>query len=421
MPNIKEEMINLNPWWKGEFKLSFKERDVYRKIQKFIPLPQIIALTGLRRVGKTTILFKLAEDAINQGLDPKNILYFSFDEFKAIEIKKIVSEYEELFGKNLRNGKFLFLFDEIQKLDDWENQLKAFYDVYGKNAKIIISGSESLFIKKKSKETLAGRLFEFKVEPLSFKEFLNFKQLKFEPVELYERELKEQFKEFTLTYGFPELVGIKDKEIIKKYVVESIVEKVIYKDIPSLMKVKDISIIASLLNTIMEEPGQLAEVSEFANNLKISRYTTASYLRYLEDSFLIRKLYNFSRSRRKVERKLKKYYPTIISPSLLFRDDELSQSKVFEWMIVNQLRAEFFWRDAYKNEVDIILLNEQPTPIEVKYGKIEFEGISTFMEKFNVKRGYIVSLDTEEKKNIGDKAVDVIPAFKFLLRQSTEI
>ncbi|MEM3592803.1 MAG: DUF4143 domain-containing protein, partial [Candidatus Micrarchaeia archaeon] len=147
----------------------------------------------------------------------------------------------------------------------------------------------------------------------------------------------------------------------------------------------------------------------------------ASYLRYLEDSFLIRKLYNFSRSRRKVERKLKKYYPTIISPSLLFRNDELSQSKVFEWMIVNQLRAEFFWRDAYKNEVDIILLNEQPTPIEVKYGKIEFEGLSTFMEKFNVKRGYIVSLDTEEKKNIGEKAVDVIPAFKFLLRQSTEI
>ncbi|MEM5771873.1 MAG: AAA family ATPase, partial [Candidatus Aenigmatarchaeota archaeon] len=131
MPNIKEEMINLNPWWKGEFKLSFKDREIYRKIQKFIPLPQIIALTGLRRVGKTTILFKLAEDAINQGLDPKNILYFSFDEFKAIEIKKIVSEYEELFGKNLRNGKFLFLFDEIQKLDDWENQLKAFYDVYG--------------------------------------------------------------------------------------------------------------------------------------------------------------------------------------------------------------------------------------------------------------------------------------------------
>ncbi|MEM3593053.1 MAG: ATP-binding protein, partial [Candidatus Micrarchaeia archaeon] len=61
MPNIKEEMINLNPWWKGEFKLSFKDREIYRKIQKFIPLPQIIALTGLRRVGKTTILFKLAE------------------------------------------------------------------------------------------------------------------------------------------------------------------------------------------------------------------------------------------------------------------------------------------------------------------------------------------------------------------------
>ena len=159
-----------------------------------------------------------------------------------------------------------------------------------------------------------------------------------------------------MTQGFPELVGIKDKGVIKKYIRESIVEKVIYRDMPKLFKIKDITIIESLLNILMEEPGQLIELSDLAKELKISRQTLSNYLRYLEEAFLLRKLYNFSRSRRKVERKLKKYYPTIVSVDLLFREDELSKSKVLEWFLVNQLKAEFFWRDPYKNEVELILV-----------------------------------------------------------------
>jgi predicted AAA+ superfamily ATPase len=227
-------------------------------------------------------------------------------------------------------------------LKNWEEQLKRLYDTFGKNIKIIISGSESLFIKKKSKETLAGRIFEFKVEPLSFKEFLNFKGVDFRPVGLYEKKLINLLNEFTLTLGFPELVGIKDKEVIKKYSRESIVEKVVYRDIPKLFKIKDASIIESLLNVFMEKPGQLTEISELAKELKISRQTLSNYLTYLEESFLLKKLHNFSRSRRMVERKLKKYYPAIISTDLLFSEDDSSKAKVFEWLIVNQLKAEFF-------------------------------------------------------------------------------
>ncbi len=84
----------------------------------------------------------------------------------------------------------------------------------------------------------------------------------------------------------------------------------------------------------MEEPGQLIGLSDLAKELKISRQTLSN-----------------------VERKLKKYYPTIVSVDLLFREDELSKSKVFEWFLVNQLKAEFFWRDPYKNEVELILVD----------------------------------------------------------------
>ncbi len=415
MAKIKEILLDLNPWWKGEFKIDFKRREVYEKIKKFMTLPQIIAITGLRRVGKTTIMMKIVKDAIEKSFPPRNILYYSFDEIKDIEIRDLTREYERIMGTNFKEGKKLLLLDEIQKLEGWEDKLKGIYDVLKPNTKIIISGSESLFIRRKSRETLAGRIFEFKVEPLSFREFLYFKNFKFEPLSLYERELQNLFDKYILTLGFPELIDINEKEIIKKYVKESIVEKVVYRDIPNLFKIKDLSGLESLLNIFMEEPGQLVEVSELSKELKLSRQTVAKYLEYLEQSFLLRKLYNFSKSRRKVERKLKKYYPSIISIDLLFREDNYSRSRVFEWLIINQVKTEFFWRDPLKNEVDCILFEKEPIPIEIKFGKIDLKGLINFLRKFKLKKGYVVSYNKEGRERINEKEIEIIPAFKFLI------
>jgi predicted AAA+ superfamily ATPase len=417
MPQIIEVLVESNPWWKEKFDIEFKPRDIYDQMLKFKKMPQILALTGLRRVGKTTLMMKLIKDEIEKGFEPKNIIYFSFDEFRDLEIRQILRSYEELMGKEIRTGNFIFLFDEIQKLKGWEDQLKRIYDTHKNILKIIISGSESLFIRKKSKETLAGRIFEFRVDPLSFKEFLLFKEITYKPIAIHQKELARLFNEYVKIQGFPELVGRKDKDIVKKYVIESIVEKVIYRDIPALFRVKDISLVKSLLNIFMEEPGQLIELNELSKNLGISRQTLANYIAYLERAYLLRKLYNFSKSMRKVERKLKRYYPTIISVDLAFREDDLSKSKVFEWFVINQLKAEFFWRDPYKNEVDAVLANKKIVPIEIKFGKLEYKGLLTFMKKFKVDKGHIISLDKKEKRKFNGKTIMVSPAHNFLLEQ----
>ncbi|MGC8816656.1 MAG: hypothetical protein ACP5PX_02430 [Candidatus Hadarchaeum sp.] len=99
----------------------------------------------------------------------------------------------------------------------------------------------------------------------------------------------------------------------------------------------------SLLNIIMEEPGQLIELSGLASEMKTPRQTLFNYLKYLEESFLLRKLYNCPASKRKIKRKLKKFYPTIISTDLVFSDDSTSKSTAFEGTIANQLKAGFFW------------------------------------------------------------------------------
>lgn len=416
MTSIKETLQDSNPWWLKEFKITFKDRVIYTKIQKFLPLPQIISLTGLRRVGKTTIMLKIAKDYISNNFPAQNIIYFSFDNFKEINVKDVLNEYSNIFDqKDIKQEKYLLLLDEIQKLDDWQNQIKSIYDAF-KNIKIIISGSESLFIRKHSKETLAGRIYEFKVDTLNFKEYLLFKDINLMPINLHERELSKSFNKFILTQGFPELVNIDDKEIISKYIKENIIEKVLYTEMAKFFKIKDISILASLLNIFIEEPGQIIDIIDLAKELQISRQTISKYLSYLEDSFLLKKLYNYSKNRRKIERKMKKYYPVVISPNQIFKEDDLSKSKVFEWIVITQLNAEFFWRDSYKNEVDAILTSNKVIPVEIKYGKLNYEGLVSFMNKFKLNEAILISSNKEEIQNIDDKKITIIPAFKYFLK-----
>lgn len=418
MAEIISYMREFNPWWEGKFKLEYKEREIYSKIKRFLEMPQIIALTGLRRVGKTTIMLKIVEERLSSGFNPQNIFFFSFDDFNGNSLKELVEEYERVNNKKLSDEKFLFLFDEIQKINNWQEQIKIIYDLYKNNIKIIVSGSESLFIRKKFKESLAGRIFEFKVDTLTFREFIKFKEVSYKSFELYKKEYYKLFEEFIISEGFPELYEIKDKEKIKMYIKEGIRDKVLYKDIPSLFKIKDISILNSILENITENPGQLIELSNFSSEYKISRPTLANYLRYLEDSFLIKKLYNFSKNKRKIERKLKKYYPALTSINLLFSEDSLSKSKVFENVLINQLKADFFWRDPYKNEVDMVLDEGKIIPVEVKYGEIkDIKGLLKFMDLFNINKGFVISREQEKKQKYGDKEILIIPAWKWLLER----
>jgi hypothetical protein len=82
---------------------------------------------------------------------------------------------------------------------------------------------------------------------------------------------------------------------------------------------------------------------------------------------------------------------------------------------VNQLNAEFFWRDPYKNEVDVVLDGPAPRPVEIKYGKIEREGVLAFMKKFKVNEAVIISRDKEYVHDDHGQKISVMPAYKYFL------
>jgi predicted AAA+ superfamily ATPase len=279
----------------------------------------------------------------------------------------------------------------------------------------VISGSESLFIRKKSKESLAGRIFEFKIESLSFNEYLNFREIKVKPVALHETELSKAFEEFIFSGGFPELANRKDEDFIKNYIRETVVEKVLFRDIPLLFPIKDVSALESIFKIISSNPGQILELNKLASEVGLSRRVVSLYISYLENSFLIKKIFNYSKNQRKSAKKLKKYYPSISALGFIYGTDEI-KPKIFENTIIVGTKANFFWRDPYKNEVDIVLNDKKIIPIEVKYGLINnFDGLQKFMSEFNIKEAFIISRDEEKELIIKGKKIKIIPAWKWFL------
>lgn len=410
--------------WKDGFYYDFpKERELFSDILKYINSRQIISLIGLRRTGKTTILKQLIDHLIKGEVSREHILFYSFDEDQP-QIKDIMGEYEARLGKDILEIKdtvFIFL-DEIQKLDGWQNQVKYYYDSY-KNIKFFVSGSSSLFIRKHVQESLAGRIYEFVLRPLSFKEFLIFrnKEDMIKKSRLFEESLQKEFLAYQKRQ-FVELVN-ENEENVGKYV-KTLIEKIIYQDIPKIFPIENEELLLKIIKIVASNPGMLLDYESLSNEIGISRVTLSNYFFYLEESFLAKRLYNFSKNMLTSEKKMKKAYITTTS-FFPYLNEGVEETKLVENLIVAELDAKFFWRTPQKYEVDIILEEKGDIiPIEVKYMKNiaanEVKNLLRFCEKFNAKKAVMVTKDklgeNEFKLKNGKKIkIEFIPAWMFLL------
>ena len=184
-----------------------------------------------------------------------------------------------------------------------------------------------------------------------------------------------------------------------------------------MFRIRDMAGFESVAKIIMNEPGRVIEANSLSKELGLQRTVVSNYLNLLEKSFLVRRLFNYSKNIRKSSRKLKKYYPAILPPSLLYAQDSRTGGIAFESFLVNCLKAEFFWRDQYKNEVDVVLAATEPMPIEIKSGKIETKGMMEFMRKFGVKKGTILTLHKEGEMKEKSGTIKIMPAWKWLLEK----
>ncbi len=412
-------------WQQGFFYDYPKKREIFSDLVREVGTKQIISLIGLRRTGKTTLLKQVIDYLIqDKGVKRERIIFFSFDEEQP-RIEDIIKDYETRTGKDIlgMDDKVYVFLDEIQKLENWQNQAKYYYDNY-RNIKFFVSGSSSLFIRKHVRESLAGRIYEFVLRPLNFREFLIFrnKEELIGKKKLMVESLKKEFAAYQKRQ-FIEIVN-ESEEKVSQYI-KTMIEKVVYQDIPKIFPIDNEELLIRILKIVASNPGMLSDYESLSKEIGLSRVTLSNYFFYLEESFLLKKIYNYSRNALTSEKKMKKFYLSTTS-FFPYLNNQIEESKLIENLLVTELNAKFFWRTPQKHEVDIVLEKDgKALPIEIKYsGNIarkEFKNTLRFCEKFGVIEGIMITKDTEKQEEFDSKkekiSISLVPAYKFLMEK----
>ena len=391
-------LLKFNRHWNQGFIYEFSnERKFLNILKQHVENRQIIELAGLRRTGKTTLFFQLINFLLQKGVGTHSIWYFSFDEQK-YSLDEIFAEFKNQTKKNINADKLYIFLDEIQKLENFQSQIKIYYDLYP-NIKFFISGSTSLFIKKKTEESLTGRLFSFMLKPLDFQEYLNFrgKNNLLELPDMYRDEISAEYEKY-LSDQFIETISITNDELKKEYII-GILKKIIYEDIPQVFPVDNPEVLYAIVKIIANQPGMYLHYENLANDLKISSKTLSKYMSILEQAFLLKILYNYSANQLTSEKKLKRVYLTSSSFCTALHDfDQLGL--VVENAVISIEPYKFFWRDSYKHEVDFIWIEgKRIIPIEVKYKNriinTDYNNLYLFAKKYKTNRAILITNQIE--------------------------
>lgn len=302
-----------NPWWRMPSSIKEESKPQKRlayyealKMLKHNSIRRFVVLSGVRRVGKTTIMYQIIDNLIEEGISPKNILYVTFDNpiLKLVSVESVLSIYESLYP--IEGERYIF-FDEIQYTDNWELWMKVIYDSR-KDIRLIATGSASPILEKGSTDSGTGRWSVLKIPTMSFYEYCKLLELdepelpenlwlsklvKMDKAELGDlmsrfTSLQNHFNRYLTIGGFPELVLSDDDIYAQRMLREDVVDKVIKRDVLTLFNIRSPLLMEKLFLYLCMNSTEIYNATTAAKELENTSVTTLdSYIEALEMSNLI--------------------------------------------------------------------------------------------------------------------------------------
>lgn len=353
------------------------ERKIHQQLENHLTKKQVTVITGLRRVGKSTLLKFLFKN-----YKGKNKLYIDLERIENQNLFNVDSYAKierslELMGFDF-NKPGLIALDEIQQVKNCSSIIKAWYDDYG--TKFIVTGSSSFYLKNHFSESLAGRKRIFEIHPLDFEEFLTFKGIDSKRIQgerlqtflpQYYNNYQKYYEEFVRFGGLPEVV-LADSQDDKIAYLKDVLNSHIELDVKLLGDISASTDLYKLIHLLASRVGSKLDFSKIASLLGVNRNKVKDYIQLLEHTYLIRTIPVFAKGNDKLVSKQPKLFFT--DQGLLQLCGQLSSGAIFENMVCNQLAilGELcYYEKNTGTEIDFVL--DKTTAIEVKETPGDFD------------------------------------------------
>ncbi|NOY77751.1 MAG: ATP-binding protein [Calditrichaeota bacterium] len=432
-------------------KTNLLPRQILPAIQAELQSPYVVIIFGSRRVGKTSLLRLLQNHLLANGHPAGNILYFDLEnpifreDFTHPNYDAIA---QFLLSKATFPAKRLIVFlDEVQYLENASSLLKYLFDHYSNRIKFVVSGSSLLRLKSLFSDSMVGRKRVFRLHPLSFREFLTFKQkeeslrqvpsvfsleapeklVDFLPLPSLKAFLLSELFDFLIFGGFPEPTLATQTDNRKAALFE-LYTSYVQKDISFLFGVESVDKFNKLAKLFAAQIGNLVNFSEISNTLGISRSTVDKYTFLQKSTFFVELISPFYSNVRKELTKMPKIYLEDVGMRNallnLFRSDLTDQGNLAENFVFNQLqkllpqREIHFWRTKSGQEVDFVILWEnEPIPIEVKFTDMKKPvipgGLRNFVKIYSPRQAFILTKNTAFKQKLNKTWLFWLPLYLF--------
>lgn len=393
---------------------------------------KIITLVGVRRSGKTSYLFNIIEDLLQDSVPIERILYVNFEDerldLKIEELDLLLQAYQELYPDMPLDGCYFF-FDEIQNIAGWDKFVRRVYDNGTKN--IYITGSNARFLSSEIATSLRGRTISYDVFPLSFREYLSFKDVvpdvnSSKSIALINHHLADYLKHG----GFPEVIGYDDA--LRNRVLQEYFNVMIYRDLLERYEIKNLAALKYFLKRVMASATKQLSVNNIYNELKSSGFKIGKTQLYdnleacvnIYMAQILRKHTNSLVDRELGEKKIYAIDNGLLNAiDYKFSDDT---GKSLEQVVFLELKRRekeiYFYKD--KSECDFIVkqgvdvtdaIQVTVTMSDDKTRKREIRGLMDCCEKFGLKQGMIVTLDSQEEFELNGVKISVVPLYRWLL------
>lgn len=371
------------------------ERDIWQNIQQFIDLPEAIVITGMRRVGKTTLLHYISNQLESNNklfLDLQNPLHRAlFDEVNYDTIpKKLIAE-----GLDFTTQTYLFL-DEIQLLPSIPSVVKYLLDHY--KIKFFLTGSASYYLKNLFSESLSGRKFIFELYPLSFKEFIRFKEARLKPPTIKEVSTEFTWEQFNplwqeyFTFGaFPEIAVVSSPEEKEKKLAD-IFTSYFQNEIEQLSDFRKIDQLRDFIILLAENTGSLLNLNRISKELGIYRATLDNWLSFLQATYLVYLVPPYSKKHRVSSRKAKKVY--FADWALASKLAEITAGQRLENCVHHLLKLKgqvSYYRKRSGAEIDFILNKKTAFEVKRKALKTDETKLKHLSSELELENYYLIS------------------------------
>lgn len=392
---------------------------------------KIVSLIGVRRSGKTSILYHLIEK-LRQRINPLNIIYINFEDDRLFPLElrhlnDLIDAFYELHPVK-RNEKIYLFIDEIQQVTNWEVFVRRVYDSL--NVEIFVTGSSSKLLNLEIAASLRGRNLTYEIFPFSFSEYLRFLGI---DTNFYSSEslsnIIHAFENYLHHGGFAETIGVIPD--IRSRILRDYADLIIYKDIVERYGIKNHALLKHLVKFCFSNMATAASITKLYNDFKsqgfkLGKDTLFEYFSYLADAFAVFNVSIFRNSVREEQRNPKKIYVIDTGLKSIF-DSSLSPDfgRLYENLAFLHLRRHI--RDVYyflgKQEVDFccqtdagrIIANISYNIDDPKTRKRELTGLLEALVFFNCEQGYLITQHNEETLSYEGKRILVLPLWKWLL------